>query len=102
MTKDDWLCKGCYGEWYRGLNENCKYGDIKRFLENKEFAQKAQQGLIKDDEASKEEIPPEEATKKKQKPEKEKFLKTVLGLLINVVKNLDPKVKRLLSPQNNA
>eukprot|EP01114_Cavostelium_apophysatum_P021797 TRINITY_DN7698_c0_g1_i2.p1 TRINITY_DN7698_c0_g1~~TRINITY_DN7698_c0_g1_i2.p1 ORF type:complete len:381 (+),score=135.38 TRINITY_DN7698_c0_g1_i2:38-1180(+) len=75
LRKEDWLCKGCYGEWYRANRE---------WLET-------EGNQAEDDKADANESEDESAEDAKAKaPKKEYYLKTIVNLLCLTVKNLAP------------
>lgn len=79
LRKEDWLCKGCYGEWY---------GDNKEWLlqlqSDKDILNSEQQ---KEDE----QIEETESSDTPKVPKKEYFIKVIIPLLVLVVKNLSSK-----------
>jgi len=74
LRKEDWLCKGCYGEWYR---------DNRDWLND--------QSVKQEDDAMVENVDVSEAEEEKKGPRKEYYMKTIVNLLFLVVKNLAPK-----------
>jgi len=78
LRKDEWLCKGCYGEWYRA---------------NREWLMDKQSG--KAEESSEEQVDESEESGKeetdKKQPRKEYYIKNIVLLLFLVVKNMAPQ-----------
>jgi len=77
LRKDEWLCKGCYGEWYRANRE---------WLADQQLGMKAEESTEESVDDSEESG--REETEKKQ-PRKEYYIKTIVLLLFLVVKDMD-------------
>jgi len=77
LTKEDWLCRGCYADWYR---------------ENRELLQDIQSGNIKyEEEKDEEPAQSEDAAAKLHIRKKERYVKNITLPIFLIVKYLDPK-----------
>jgi len=84
LTKNDWLCKGCYGDWYRDNREWIASQERSRMESTVTLGDSSDVAEISEDNVSETDDP-------NPSRKKELYIKSRISLLFLVAKNLSPQ-----------